>query len=363
VPHSDPAAEGARILTICNACRYCEGYCAVFPAMEHRHHFAPSDIHYLANLCHNCAECYYACQYAPPHEFAVNVPKVLAEARLQSYRQYAQPRPCARLFGKNLEWIFAVTVLSLAALWLFPRTEGSGEFYVVISHNAMVAVFGLVSALVAAALAAGLASFWRELGEGASGFGNSNALIRAGRSVASLEYLGSGGRGCTYPNERHSNARRWFHQLTLYGFLLCFASTTVAAYYHYALHRFAPHPYFSVPVVLGTLGGIGLLIGPAGLYALKRHRDDAIADPKQDGLDLTFIALLFWTSLSGLLLLAVRESRMMAPALAIHLAAVLVLFVTLPYGKFVHGIYRSAALLRYALEQDRGRQSHGAGEG
>jgi hypothetical protein len=28
-------------------------------------------------------------------------------------------------------------------------------------------------------------------------------------------------------------------------------------------------------------------------------------------------------------------------------------FVTLPYGKFVHGIYRSAALLRYALERKR----------
>ena len=74
--------EGSRILAVCNACRYCEGYCAVFPAMEHRLHFKPADVYYLANLCHNCGECYYACQFAPPHQFAVNVPKVLAEARL-----------------------------------------------------------------------------------------------------------------------------------------------------------------------------------------------------------------------------------------------------------------------------------------
>ena len=59
--------EGARQMAICNACRYCEGYCAVFPAMERRLDFATGDLNYLANLCHNCGECYYACQYAPPH--------------------------------------------------------------------------------------------------------------------------------------------------------------------------------------------------------------------------------------------------------------------------------------------------------
>ena len=63
-PASDPTSEAQRILTICNACRYCEGYCAVFPAIERRMTFTPADVNFLANLCHNCAECYYACQYA-----------------------------------------------------------------------------------------------------------------------------------------------------------------------------------------------------------------------------------------------------------------------------------------------------------
>ena len=61
-------------MTICNACRYCEGFCAVFPAMELRRTFTDQDLKYLANLCHNCRGCYYACQYAPPHEFNLNVP-------------------------------------------------------------------------------------------------------------------------------------------------------------------------------------------------------------------------------------------------------------------------------------------------
>ena len=41
------ATEGERIMTICNACRYCEGYCAVFPAMEKRTQFGPADLGYL----------------------------------------------------------------------------------------------------------------------------------------------------------------------------------------------------------------------------------------------------------------------------------------------------------------------------
>ena len=70
--------EVARQLQICNGCRYCEGFCAVFPAMTRRLEFGKADIHYLANLCHNCGACLHACQYAPPHEFAINVPKAMA---------------------------------------------------------------------------------------------------------------------------------------------------------------------------------------------------------------------------------------------------------------------------------------------
>jgi citrate/tricarballylate utilization protein len=105
--------------------------------------------------------------------------------------------------------------------------------------------------------------------------------------------------------------------------------------------------------MLGTLGGVGLLAGPAGLFWLKLRGDVATRDRQQDGMDLAFLASLFSTSATGLLLLALRETSVMPLLLAIHLATVLALFVTLPYGKFVHGIYRLAALVRYALEQSQ----------
>jgi len=151
--------EASRILAVCNACRYCEGYCAVFPAMEHRLHFKQADVYYLANLCHNCAECYYACQFAPPHEFAVNVPKVLAEARLRSYQQYAWPRLLRKPFQEGMRSTIAAVVLLLLAALPFARRNGGGMFYAVVPHQAMVAIFGFASLLVLViVLAASVAS-------------------------------------------------------------------------------------------------------------------------------------------------------------------------------------------------------------
>jgi citrate/tricarballylate utilization protein len=350
VPQNDRidarVAEGERLLTICNACRYCEGFCAVFPAMEQRLHFTAADVHYLANLCHNCAECYYACQFAPPHEFAVNVPKVFAEIRAQSYRKYAWPA-----YLRVSAWLAVAIGIALVLLLAGGRNAPNANFYGVIPHEVMVATFSLISTFILIALVAGFLRFWKDTGED---WPSPGAWMQAARDVLSLKNLSSNGAGCTYPNEHHSQARRVYHHFTFYGFLLCLASTTVAAIYHFT-GRIAPHPYLSAPVILGTLGGIGLLIGPVGLYALKRRRDPAIVDAQQDGTDISFLALLFLTSLTGLLLLALRESPAMGALLRLHLGVVLGLFLTLPYGKFVHGIYRSAALLRSAYETTRGK--------
>jgi citrate/tricarballylate utilization protein len=355
VPLYDNAIpEGERLMTICNACRYCEGYCAVFPAMERRRQFTGADLDYLANLCHNCAECYYACQYAPPHEFAVNVPKALAEIRLQSYKKFTRPRPLAKLFDH--QGLVAAVVIVLGLLLGTTRANrfvAGGNFYAVISHRAMLLGFGLASALVVSAWLAGFVRFWNESGEGFATLLRPRALARAINDVLHLKYLSNGGTGCTYPTEHHSQSRRWFHHLTFYGFMLCFASTCVAAIYDNFLGWKAPYPLLSLPVVLGTLGGAGLLIGPAGLAALKLRRNRIVTDPTQDSMDLTFIALLFASAATGLVLLALRDTPEMSGFLVLHLAVILALFAMLPYGKFVHGIYRTAALVRYAVERMR----------
>jgi citrate/tricarballylate utilization protein len=353
--------EAQRELAICNACRYCEGYCAVFPALQRRLAFDERDVHYLANLCHNCGACLYACQYAPPHAFAVDFPRALAQVRKASYERYAWPAPLAAAFQRNGVVVAIVTMLSLAMLMLFTVwyagaarlftafADEQGAFYAILPHGVMTAMFGSVFAFAVLALAMSAVRFWRDMGESAS----APALADAVRDAATLRYLEGGGDGCTYPDDTPSPMRRIFHHLTFYGFLACFAATIVATIYHYAFGWKAPYGYASLPVVLGTLGGAGLLIGPVGLLVLMRRRDRELGDPRQRGMDAGFLVLLFATSLTGLLLLALRETRAMGALLVVHLASVMALFVTMPYGKFVHAIHRLVALVRFHVERRR----------
>lgn len=328
--------DAQRVMSICNACRYCEGYCAVFPAMERQTVFTPGDVAYLANLCHNCSECYYACPYTPPHEFAVNVPKLFAEVRAQSYRESAWPH----WYGGAI--VPAVALCLLAFLWGARSAEG-GDFYGVIPHSTMIAIFGTAAVFVLVMMVAGTVRFWGRSGSaGRRPAPLLGALSDAIHDAMALKYLSGG--------TPDSATRRWFHHCTFYGFLLCFASTTAAAVDHYLLGLRAPYPWLSAPVFLGTLGGIGLLIGPVGLYSVKRRRDPVTSDPRQNGADVSFLALLCATALTGLVLLALRDTPEMGILLRVHLGVVLALFVTMPYGKFVHGGYRFAALIRYAFE-------------
>ena len=214
-------------------------------------------------------------------------------------------------------------------------------------------MFSAVFGLIIVVHAAGFVRCWRESGQSLARLFRPAALSGALRDALSLKNLDSHGAGCTYPDQEHSEARRWFHHLTFYGFMLCAASTTVAAMYHSLFGWRAPYGYFSVPVLLGTTGGVGLLIGPVGLYRLKRRRDPAIVDSKQDGVDVGFLILLFLTSITGLLLLVMRETNAMGLLFRVHLGAVLSLCLTLPYGKYVHSIYRLAALIRSSLEASR----------
>mgnify|MGYP001247288924 CR=1 FL=1 len=356
--------EAQRVLAICNACCYCEGYCATFPALQRRLSFTEGDIRYLGNLCHNCGACLYACQYAPPHEFALNFPRLMAQVRAQSWQRYAWPGFLARAFESNGLYASLATAAGLVFFLLFAawlagperlfaaHSDAQGSFYAVIPHGAMVAVFGAVSLFVLAAFAVGFARFWRDTGERESAFTPGPAL-GAVHDAAVLRYLDGGGDGCTWPDEKPSFARRTFHHLTFYGFLLCFAATSTATIYHYVLDWKAPYPFWSLPVLLGTVGGVGLLVGPAGLAWLKRRRDPDLADPSQRGMEAGFLALLFLTSLTGLALLAFRETAAMGMLLVAHLGVVLALFATMPYGKFVHALYRLAALARFRLERRR----------
>jgi citrate/tricarballylate utilization protein len=68
-------------------------------------------------------------------------------------------------------------------------------------------------------------------------------------------------------------------------------------------------------------------------------------------MDIAFGWMLILTGITGLALLALRETAAMGLLLAVHFGIVLGLFITFPYGKMAHAVYRFAALIRFAGER------------
>lgn len=359
---TDAVLNARREMEICNACRYCEGFCAVFPAVELRREFSAGDLSYLANLCHGCRGCYYACQYAPPHEWGINVPRSLAEVRAESYAEYAWPQPLAKAFERNGVVVSLVAALSIALLlivtmaiaspgtFFMARPMVADAFYAVIPLWAMQVVGLGTFGFSLFALWKGAANFWQDAGPQQKI--TISAVAIALWDAITLKNLGGGGNGCNDNSEVFSMRRRYLHHAMAGGFMLCFAATTMGFIYHTFLGWPAPYPFFSAPVLLGTAGGVLLTIGTVGLFAMKLVEDPMPVVRRLLGGDVAMLVLLALSAVTGLFLLAVRATGAMGIALAIHLGFILALFLVLPYSKMVHGVYRSAALLRRAVERN-----------
>ena len=344
----DTIQEARRQIEICNACRYCEGYCSVFPAMMRQRAFADGDVTQLANLCHNCRGCYYACQYTPPHEFALNLPAALAEVRVESWKDFTWPGGVSRLFQRSGVAVAALLVAAFALLFWMANAlrpaEGEG-FYAVLSHTTMVAIFTPAFLLPFVSVAIGLRRYWSAIGGAPV---RPHHLFAALGDAASLRNLSGGqGQGCNFEREdRFSDRRRQFHQATFWGFLLCFASTSAGTIMHYAFGWEAPYGIFSLPKLLGIPGGILLCVGTLGLAWLKTRADRTLGAPGVWGGEMGFVLLLFLVSISGLALYALGGTAFLGPLLALHLGSVFAFFLLMPFSKMVHGFYRLAALAR-----------------
>jgi citrate/tricarballylate utilization protein len=350
-------------LEICNACRYCEGYCAVFPAMTRSIEFTSDDVMVLANLCHDCRGCYQACMYAPPHEFGVDLPKTLADVRNAGYRELTWPPRLKSLLDHPVATKTAAVVVGLliaggmalasgGSVFGKPRNE-PGDFYRVISADLMTGVFLALSLVCLVLLGGGFMQFlgvarrrnpdfrWRELA-GATW----DALI--------LRYLRGGGPGCFHPEpEEPSHRRRGMHIAVVGGLGLAFLATIAAAVEQHLLGIDPPYPLLSVPVVSGVIGGVMVVIGGAGLWLANTSASDQphSSAVRSQTKDYAFIAALEVVSITGLLLFVLRSTSAMGTLLLIHLASVVALYLTLPFSKFMHAPHRLGALLIDASER------------
>jgi citrate/tricarballylate utilization protein len=184
---------------------------------------------------------------------------------------------------------------------------------------------------------------------------NGRAWYGAIIEAAEMRYLKGGGADCSYPTERPSPLRRYFHGAVAYGFLLCLVSTISAGILQDFLGSSPPYPPLSIPVVTGTVGGVGLVVGSVGLLALKQRSDPLATVGEMASRDYNLLIALGVLGATGLGTLLLRDTAAFGPVLVIHLAAVAVSFAVAPYSKFNHALYRLLALVLDNIERAEGQ--------
>lgn len=350
---SDLFAEAERQLSICNSCRYCEGYCAVYPALEQRTVLSATDIVYLSRLCHDCRACLYACMYAPPHEFAVNPPAVFAAVRRETARAFL-PRALADLMPRWMLGAVAGAVAVVATLVGALATRGVGPLagttgvggspYDVIPYAVILALAFACFAGAACVFAFGIAAYVRATG-GAWRRGV-RAWVQAVRDAATLRNMRGGEEGCYVIPDTPTVWRRLWHAGVAYGFSLCLLATIAAAVEQDIVGVAPPYPYASVPVLAGLVGGVLLVAGSIGLAVTMRSQDFLGVDEglvRRDGMLLAALGAL---GLSGCAVLFCRSTGAYGAVLALHLTLVWSCVLLAPVSKIVHAAYRLLALVQ-----------------
>ena len=176
----------------------------------------------------------------------------MAELRKDTYITYAWPQAFGALYKSNGITVSLAVSLSIAFfLILSSFLNGSlasgpldANFYAVFSHNTLALMFGVVFGFALLAIAIGLVHFWKDISAGVI---SASAASEATHDALTLKYLGGGhGEGCNNEDDAFTLWRKRFHHMTFYGFMLCFASTSVATFYHYFLGLHAPYDLSSL---------------------------------------------------------------------------------------------------------------------
>lgn len=356
--------EAARQLSICNACRYCEGLCPVFPALERRPLLDVEDVSQLANLCHDCRACFDACMYTPPHDFGVNVPVALGAVREADYKRYVWPTTVPRALrgwmgvvtgaASSLAVIFAIALANVGWAGLARGPEGAESPYALIPYPEMLSLLTAATLFSLAVIVRAARQYWVAVG-GAARHVSALAIGRAVWYAATLRYLRGGGANCHYPkDDKPSGERRRLHIMTVLGFSLCAVSTAAAAVLQDIVGQQPPYPWLSVPVVTGTVGGIGIIIGCTGLLVLKSHSSPVTSLRQMTVKDYGLLVALTFLALSGIATLLTRSTAAFGILFLIHLSTVVLAFASAPYSKMMHAVFRTLAIVQDNCESPRG---------
>ena len=341
----DIYAEASRQLQLCNACRYCEGYCAVWEALDRRNEIGRNDVLYFSSLCHDCGQCFTVCPFTEPHEYALNIPKVLGSVRLDSYSANIWPGFLNRLIEYPSVFTSIILALSMTSMFLFVLiTKGTltGRFtfpQVVSPFDYRLATLSIYAFVLVLWIIEGH-RYWSEINHGYKQKTGLSAILGGLSDAFGHENFKGGGAGCTYPDSKIRNFRLIFHPMVLFGFLIALVSISF-------------YPAFGLLFrMVYLLGSAMMFFGSAGLMYGRTRSDRTGENPEMRKIDLPFTILLNLGGLTGIILVVFYGSGFDWSVFLIHDALIFTLFLLAPFGKFIHPVFRILALIKNRTERN-----------
>ncbi|MGE5344777.1 MAG: quinone-interacting membrane-bound oxidoreductase complex subunit QmoC [Acidithiobacillales bacterium] len=294
-------------------------------------------------LCHQCNDCTQRCpRDARPGD-------VLQAVRALSVEKLAVPKALGRFVGRAATtWPL---LLAIPILFWLALLAGTGhltlpaEFHAyeqVVPHALIYGVFFPVAAWVVLASWVSGKRFWALLGSGEK---------RSGSFLGSL--MGVLGEISTHKRFKSCGAGRSrfpSHLLLFWGFVGAAVTSGLLIVGIYIQKLPMPlalsHPY----KILGNLSAVLLVVGGGWLVASRLGNRTATGN--STAFDTYFLTVVALVIVTGVLAEVARLALPPEFAVAVyitHLGVVLNLFITFPYSKFAHLLYRSLAMVHQRM--------------
>jgi len=324
-------------------------------------------------LCYECGDCSTRCpRGARPAD-------VMAAVRKESILHYAVPGFVGRWINeeKNLPLLLAIpAVLLIFALLLkgalgieaeagHAAAAGTWQYADLFPHWLLIGFFTLFSGAAVVGAVLGVVRFWGAMKAADAREPQSRSLKPLGESIVQvLKDIFVHGR---FAKCGANEPRYVAHLAVFYGFVGLFLATVWAVVVMFVLIPLAPETFsypfsFWNPVkILANVSTVALIAGCALMIRDRRAMGDdgGVTTP----FDRNFVWLLLGIGVTGLVVELLRFGGVKSLGYTfyfVHLVLVFSLLVYLPYSKFAHVFYRTAALV-YAEHSGRNRAEAGEG--
>jgi quinone-modifying oxidoreductase subunit QmoC len=306
-------------------------------------------------LCHQCNDCTVRCpRDARPGD-------TLQALRAAMIERLAAPPFMARLVGKagttwpvllGLPILFWAVLVQLVSGYVIPREPlVYGD---VVPHWLIYSVFFPAFGYATAAAAVGGGRAWRAWGSGAK----RNGSLLAGLVGVGSEILVHG----RFSQCDAARPRRVGHLSLFWGFIGAAVTSGLIVVAMYGFGKELPLPQVNPIKILGNISAVLLVVGGAWLLVNRLAGKAAGASRAFDSFFMTLVLGVIATGVAVELGRYVLAARLAVALYVVHLGLVLSLFLTFPYSKFAHALYRTLAMAHDRLaapQTGRGGETRG----